>query len=576
MRLTGVPGAFCKQEREKQMKKWWQEAVLYEIYLKSFYDQNGDGIGDLPGVLQKLPVLKELGIDCIWFTPIYASPQVDNGYDVSDYRRIDPAYGTLEDFRRVLERAHELGIRVVMDQVLNHTSDEHYWFRESRKSKDNPYRNYYIWQPPKADGSEPNNWGSYFREGKGSAWEFDPGTGEYYLHQYSVKMPDLNWEYRPLREEIYEMLRWWVSLGVDGFRLDIFTRLKKPEGFPDTRKEPDVLLDRNGFVVDKKMCTNVPGIHEIIHELYTEVFGPCGSYTVGEGAGVNSGNALSYIGKEREELDTVYHFELAGRSKRSMKAEDFRRVQRAWYEVQKAGGWETQHFSNHDSPRQVSSYGNDGEFRTASARLLAVLLLTTPGTPILYQGEEIGMVNVQYGRIEDYNDRYTVGDFRSMTEKGMDPEMALKRLAPISRDNARTPYQWDDSPNAGFTEGTPWLKLNPRYPEINLKKDREDPDGVFSGYRTLIRIRREHPVILDGTLRFYLEDDPAIVAYTRENEEESLLVLANLSDEEVPLSLPRELALRDWKPVFAGRPELDPSLAGKKSMAPWESLVFLS
>ena len=557
------------------MKKWWQEAVLYEIYCKSFFDSNGDGIGDLPGVLEKLPVLKELGIGCIWFTPIYCSPQVDNGYDVSDYRSIDPAYGTMDDFKRVLDTAHSMGIRIVMDQVLNHSSDEHFWFRESRKSKDNPYRNYYIWQPPKADGSEPNNWGSYFREGRGSAWEFDTATGEYYLHQYSVKMPDLNWEYPPLRKEIYEMLRFWADMGVDGFRLDIFTRLKKPEGFPDTQKQPDVLLDRNGFIVDKKMCTNVPGIHEIIHEMHKEVFGPCDVFTVGEGAGVNSENAPGFIGKEREELDTVYHFELAGRSKPVMRAEDFRRVQKAWYEVQKKGGWETQHFSNHDSARQVSNYGAEGKYRIASARLLAVLLLTTPGTPILYQGEEIGMVNVSYDHIEDYNDRYTVGDYRSMVEKGADPKETLAVLAPKSRDNARTPYQWDASPNAGFTKGTPWLRVNPCYPEINLKKDMEDPSGIFRGYQELIRIRAEHPVIPDGEIVFHLEDDPRIIAYTRKNEAESLLVLANLSGEEAPLQLPRELCEKNWKLLFSGRPECGGDLNAKHTLAPWESEVFL-
>ena len=556
------------------MRKWWQEAVLYEIYCKSFYDSNGDGIGDLPGVLEKLPMLRELGVDCIWFTPIYASPQVDNGYDVSDYQSIDPAYGTMEDFRRVLKKAHEFGIRVVMDQVLNHTSDEHFWFRESRKSKDNPYRHYYIWQPPKEDGSEPNNWGSYFREGRGSAWEFDERTGEYYLHQYSVKMPDLNWEYPPLRKEVYEMLRWWADMGVDGFRLDIFTRLKKPEGFPDTRKAPDLLLDRNGFVVDKKMCTNVPGIHEIIHELYTEVFGPKDCFTVGEGSGVTYENALSFIAPDRKELDTVYHFELAGRSKPKMSAEDFRRVEKGWAKVQEAGGWETQHFSNHDSARQVSNYGADGQYRTASARLLAVLLLTTPGTPILYQGEEIGMVNVRFDRIEDYNDRYTVGDYYAMTGQGEDPRTALEKLAGRSRDNARTPYQWDGSTHAGFTTGTPWLKVNPRYTEINLEKDRKDPDGIFSGYQTLIRLRKEHPVILSGKIVFYLENDPRIIAYTRENEDEMLLILANLSGEEAPLSLPEELSERRWKLLFQGRPECPKELSGKKILAPWESAVY--
>ncbi len=306
-------------------KQWWQEAVVYEIYCKSFCDSNGDGIGDLKGVMSKLPMLKELGINTIWFTPIYKSPQVDNGYDVADYYDIDPDYGTLDDFKQLLDMAHSMGIRVIMDQVLNHSSDECMWFQESRKSKDNPYRNYYIWQPPKPDGSEPNNWGSYFREGNGSIWQYDELTGEYCLHQYAIKMPDLNWEYEPLRQEIYKMLRWWVDLGVDGFRLDVFTRLKKTPGFPDTTKEPDVLLDRNGFVVDASMCTNVEGIHDFIHEMYTEVFGPTGCMTVGEGAGVTWENALDYIHPEREELSMVYHFELGHRTRTSLPPEHFRR-----------------------------------------------------------------------------------------------------------------------------------------------------------------------------------------------------------------------------------------------------------
>jgi oligo-1,6-glucosidase len=323
------------------------------------------------------------------------------------------------------------------------------------------------------------------------------------------------------------------------------------------------------------MCTNVPGIHEIIHELHEKVFGPSGVFTVGEGAGVTSENALSYIAEDRGELDTVYHFELAGRSKTTMKAADFRRVQKAWQKVQKNGGWETQHFSNHDSPRQVSAYGAEGQYRAASARLLAVLLLTAPGTPILYQGEEIGMINVTFDRIEDYNDRYTVGDYHSMTEKGADPREALRILAPKSRDNARTPYQWDGSRNAGFTKGMPWLKVNPCYSQINLQKDLEDPAGVFQGYQELIRIRKDHPVILDGELCFYMENDPQIVAYTRENEEEILLILANLSGEAAELNLPGALTGKNWKLLFAGRPECSFGLKAKKSMAPWESEVYL-
>ena len=553
-------------------KKWWQEAVVYEIYCKSFCDSNGDGIGDLKGVMSKLPMLKELGINTIWFTPIYKSPQVDNGYDVADYYDIDPAYGTLDDFKQLLDMAHSMGIRVIMDQVLNHSSDECVWFQESRKSKDNPYRNYYIWQPPKADGSEPNNWGSYFREENGSAWKYDELTGEYYFHQYAVKMPDLNWEYEPLRQEIYKMLRWWVDLGVDGFRLDVFTRLKKTPGFPDTTKEPDVLLDRNGFVVDASMCTNVEGIHDFIHEMYTEVFGPTGCMTVGEGAGVTSQNALDYIHPDREELNIVYHFELSHRRKTDLSPEHFRTVEKRWEEVARKGGWPVQYLSNHDSARQVSCYGNDKEYRVPAAKALATLIHTTPGTPFVYQGEEIGMTNVRYDRIEDYNCCYTVGDYWSMMETGVKPADALEQLAPRSRDNARTPYQWDDSENAGFTNGKPWLKVNPRYTEINLAADRKDPGGIFAWYQQLAQLRKEQPAILDGTLEFLLEDHKQMVVYLRRCEEQTLLVVVNLSNELVQVQMPEQVSGCAWTRLMANY-DVQPEPT-REQWQPWQTEIY--
>lgn len=554
-------------------KKWWQEAIVYEIYCRSFCDSDGDGIGDLKGVMSKLGVLRDLGINCIWFTPIYTSPQVDNGYDVADYRNIDPAYGTLDDFRQLLDMAHSMGIRVIMDMVLNHSSDEHEWFKESRSSKDNPYRNYYIWQPPKPDGSEPNNWGSYFREGNGSAWEYDERTGEYYLHQYSVKMPDLNWEYEPLRCEIYDMLHWWIDMGVDGFRLDVFTRFKKPEGFPDTKKAPDVILDRNGFVMDTSMCTNVEGIHDFLHEMYTEVFGPRESMTVGEGAGVTSENASDYVSEGREEIDMVYHFQLSHRRLYSMSAEHFRDVQKRWAGVIERNGWAVQYLSNHDSARQVSCYGSDGEYRIPSAKLLATLLHTTPGTPFVYQGEEIGMTNVVFDRIEDYNCCYTVGDYHSMIKSGVDPKEAIKTLAPRSRDNARTPYQWNSEKNAGFTSGKPWIKVNPRYTEINLEADRKNPDSIFAYYRALSDIRREHPAIIDGMLEFYLEDHPEIIMYTRKCARETLLVIANYSEKQISLDLPQSLRTGYWSRILSNYSN-SPSLPEKRTLLPWEAEIY--
>ena len=525
--------------------------------------------------MSKLPMLKDLGVNCIWFTPIYTSPQVDNGYDVADYRNIDPAYGTIEDFKTLLDMAHSMGIRVIMDMVLNHSSDEHPWFQESRKSKDNPYRNYYIWQPPKADGSEPNNWGSYFREGNGSAWEYDEQTGEYYFHQYSIKMPDLNWEYEPLRREIYDMLHWWIDLGVDGFRLDVFTRFKKPAGFPDTQKAPDPKLDRNGFVVDTSMCTNVDGIHEIVQELYREVFGPRDCMTVGEGAEVTYKNALDYVCASRNELDMVYHFELASRARYSMSAEFFRNVQKNWADVMAHNAWPVQFLSNHDTARQVSCYGCDSpEYRKISAKLLAALVHTTPGTPFIYQGEEIGMVNVKYDSIEDYNCCYTRGDYSSMVALGATPQEALDALAPRSRDNARTPYQWDATENAGFTTGKPWIKVNPKYPQINLAEDRESNDSIFAFYQELTKMRREDPAIIDGDLQFLLEDHKDIIVYLRRCARQTLLVVANLSGKTVPFPIPEELKKNTWQRRLTNRVDVQPSLDTGADLLPWELEIY--
>lgn len=552
---------------------WWKNAVVYEIYCKSFCDSNGDGIGDLRGVLSKLPVLKELGVNCIWFAPIYPSPQVDNGYDVADYQDIEPAYGTLEDFKDILAAAHGLGIRVILDMVLNHSSDEHPWFRESRSSKDNHYRNYYIWQPPKADGSAPNNWGNYFREADGSAWTLDEQTGEYYLHQYSVKMPDLNWEYEPLRQEIYRMLNWWLDLGVDGFRLDVFTRLKKPAGFPDSPCPPDPRLDRNGFVVDRSMCTNVEGIHEILHGLYTNVFCREGCATVGEGAGVTPENALDYVAAARQEVNMVYHFDLAERGRYAITPGHFRTVQTRWADVIRRGGWAVQYLSNHDSARQVSCYGSDGAYRVPSAKLLATLLHTTPGTPFIYQGEEIGMTSVRFDDIRDYNCRYTVGDYASLVANGAAPQEALDIVAPRSRDNARTPYQWDDSANAGFTTGTPWMKLNPRWPEINLEADRRAPDSIFAYYQKLTRLRAAHPAIVDGDLRFLLDDHPQILAYTRTCADGTLLVVANKSDRPAALHLPEPIRSARWRRILTNLETPRPALE-RTSLEPWEAEVY--
>lgn len=550
-------------------KKWWQEAVVYQIYCKSFCDSNADGIGDLPGVISKLPQLKELGINCIWFTPIYPSPQVDNGYDVADYRNIDPAYGTLEDFKKLLDTAHSMGIRIIMDQVLNHSSDQCYWFQEAKKSRDNPYRNYYIWHDGKPDGSEPNNWGNYFFEGKGSAWEWDETTGQYYLHYYSKHMPDLNWEYEPLRREIYDMMRFWLDMGVDGFRLDVITSLKKPEGFPDYPGE----LGVNGYAQGREQRCNVPGIHEIIREMNEEVFSRYDCMTVGEAARVTVNIASDYIRAERKELDSLYHFDICHRNPQPPTVLEYKNSQIAWSRIVENNAWIAQHLSNHDFPRQVSRFGNDGEYRMESAKLLATLTHTMPGTPYVYQGEEIGMTNVEFATIEEYNDPYTVGQYHAMVKAGIPEEDVWAKLRPISRDNPRTPYQWNAGENAGFTAGTPWLKVNPRYTEINLEADRKAPNSIFAYYQKLIAMRKENPAMVDGIFQMLLPEHPEVVMYLRKCSRQTLLVVANFSNNANKVELPEEVKAHTWQRLLTNRDETTPSLTRDKWL-PWEAEIY--
>ena len=508
------------------MKKWWKEAVVYQIYTKSFYDSNGDGIGDLQGIIQKLDYIKKLGATVIWLNPIYKSPDVDNGYDISDYQSIDERYGTLDDFKELLEKAHARGIRLIMDMVLNHTSDEHRWFQESKKSKDNPYRDYYIWRPAK-NGKEPNNWGNYFYEGRGSAWEFDETTQEYYLHNYSKKMPDLNWDNPNMKEDMCRMMRWWLDLGVDGFRMDAVNRLVKPKGLPDSPNPPTPPVGIYGYVVDRTMCANCPGIHELLHELNQEVFQKYDLMVVGETGNVDAAIAIDYVKEEREEINMVFHFEIA-KNPVLKTAVEIKEIERRWnHVVMEQNGWITQYLSNHDTPRQVSFFGNDKEYRYESATMLGLLMHTHPGTVYIYQGEEIGMTNVDFPSIEYYNEKYTVGKYETMVESGVDPETALNSLKHTSRDNDRTPMQWDDSDNGGFTTGTPWMHSNPNYVDINVVREEEREHSVLRFYRTLTSLRKEHPVMVYGDYHQMLEDDEDLIVYLRQYEKETWLVICN-------------------------------------------------
>ncbi len=550
------------------MKTWWKEAVVYQIYTKSFYDTNGDGIGDLRGIIRKLDYIQSLGATVIWLNPVYKSPDVDNGYDISDYQSIDERYGTLEDFRELLAEAHKRGIRLIMDMVLNHTSDEHVWFQESRKSKDNPYRDFYIWRPAK-DGKEPNNWGNYFYEGRGSAWEYDETTQEYYLHNYSRKMPDLNWDNPRLKEAMCRMMRWWLDLGVDGFRMDAINRLVKPKGLPDSPNPPTPPVGIHGYVVDRTMCANRPGIHELLHELNRQVFSKYDIMVVGETGNVDAAIAIDYVQEERQEINMVFHFEIAKNPVLKTAAE-IKEIQRRWNHVVEQHGWITQYLSNHDTPRQVSWFGNDTTYRYQSATMLALLLHTHPGTVYIYQGEEIGMTNVDFPSIEYYNEKYTVGKYHTMVESGTDPAAALDSLKKTSRDNDRTPMQWNGAPHGGFTTGTPWMHANPNYPQINVEQEEQAEQSVLRFYRTLTGLRKAHPVMVYGTYRQLLEDDPDLIVYKREYESETWLVLCNFYDREHPLpqAVKEELAKGNHRLVLANYPD-----AGEV-LRPYEARIY--
>ena len=520
-------------------KAWWKEAVVYQIYPKSFQDTNGDGIGDLQGIIRHLDYIHDLGATVIWLNPIYASPQVDNGYDISDYQSVHPAFGTLDDFRQLLDEAHRRGIRVILDMVLNHTSDEHRWFQESKKSKDNPYRDFYIWRPAK-NGKEPNNWGNYFYEGRGSAWEWDETTQEYYLHNYSKKMPDLNWDCPAMRQEIYSMLRWWCDLGIDGFRLDAINRLQKPKGLPDSTRPCAPPVNPYGYIVDREMCANQPGIHDLLKELNREVFSRYDIMTVGETGNLTSVKALPYIHEDSHEINMLFHFEIA-KNAHLVSVPEYKDIQKRWADVIRQGGWSTQYLTNHDSPRQISRFGNDREFRVESGKMLAMLSHTQPGTIYVYQGEEIGMINVNFPSIEYYDERYTVGKYHSMVEQGVDPIEALEQLKMMSRDNVRTPMQWSSEQFAGFSDSKPWLSVNPTYTEINVQAAIADPASILYTYKQLIALRKEHPVMVYGDYCPVMEQYENVVAYTRAYEGEKWFMIFNFQAAPQEIEFPEEL-----------------------------------
>ena len=519
-------------------KKWWKEAVVYQIYPRSFMDSNGDGVGDLRGIKSRLSYLKLLGIDVIWLSPVYQSPNDDNGYDISDYRDIMTEFGTLEDFDEMLAEAHKLGIKIVMDLVVNHSSDEHRWFVESRKSKDNPYRDYYIWREAK-DGKEPNNWGSCFG---GSAWEYDQTTDMYYLHMFSKKQPDLNWENPKLRQEVYDMMTWWGERGIDGFRMDVITMISKDQRFPD-----GVVRGNEKFGDSSPYVNNGPRVHEYLKEMNEKVISRFDWMTVGEGAGAGVEDAKRYAGTNENELDMIFTFEHVNLgqtqygkwSDGSFDLVELKKVFQKWEDGLEGVAWNSLYWDNHDQPRAVSRFGDDSPmYREVSAKMIATCLHMLKGSPYIYQGEEIGMTNAYFKSIDDYKDIEAINAYKEYTESGlMTEEEMLNCLKMVSRDNARTPMQWDDSANAGFTTGTPWISVNKNYTQINAKAALEDKDSVFYYYQKLIQLRHENEIIVEGVFHGLLEDNDDIYAYERTLGDEKLVVACNFTNKEVPCDL---------------------------------------
>lgn len=553
-------------------QKWWKEAVAYEIYPRSFMDSNGDGIGDLPGVASRLDYLKELGVDVIWLCPMYRSPNDDNGYDISDYQAIMEEFGTMADFDRLLAETHSRGMRLILDLVVNHTSDEHPWFVESRSSRGNPRRDYYIWRDGK-NGAEPNNWESIF---SGPAWEYDEGTGQYYMHIFSRKQPDLNWENPAMRREIYAMINWWLDKGIDGFRIDAITHIKKVPGLPDL-PNPDKLPYVSSFEGHR----NREGIHEFLRELTRETFDRYDIMTVGEAGGVRIRDARQWVGEEPGKFNMIFQFETNNLWEKGPRGSfdliRYKEVMTGWQKALEGHGWNALFLENHDLPRSVSTWGDDGRYRKESAKALAAMFFLMQGTPFLYQGQEIGMTNVRFESIEEYNDVSAKNLYRIQRENGVSHEEIMAGIWKNGRDNSRTPMQWDDSPHGGFTAGTPWLKVNPNYREINVREAMADPDSIYHFYKKLIRLRKEHPVAVYGAYDLILPEHRQIYAYTRTLQRNRLLVAANLFPADAACTLPDSIGIGpDARLLLANLPvSAAASDTRELALRPYECRVYL-
>jgi len=566
------------REREDDWRRW----VVYQVYPRSFADSDSDGVGDLRGVLARLDYLQRLGVDVIWLSPVYRSPMDDNGYDISDYTDVDPLFGTLADLDELIAELHTRGMRLVMDLVVNHTSDEHPWFTESRGRRDNPKRDWYWWRDPRpgttggTPGAEPTNWESHF---SGPTWAWDTTTGQYYLHIFSPKQPDLNWENPEVRQAIFAMMRWWLDRGVDGFRMDVINMISKDTSLPDTEPRPG---SRYGPGDQHFICG--PRNHEFLADMYREVFAgrPGHVLTVGEMPGVTIGEAVLFTAAERHELDMVFQFEHVqldiGAHKydlRPLSIPALKASMASWQTGLAGRGWNSLYFGNHDQPRSVSRFGDDGEHRVASAKTLATVLHLHQGTPYVYQGDELGMANSPFAAISDYRDIQAVNFYAEAAARpDADLPALLLAMARMSRDQGRTPVQWDASPGAGFTTGTPWLAINPDYTEVNAAAEVGDPSSVFEHYRQLIALRHAEPVVTDGDFELLLPEHPAIWAFLRRGAEAELLVAANFCSDVVKVPLPLEGDWADAAVILANLPDAPLAPQPDLELRGWESVVW--
>jgi alpha-glucosidase len=552
------------------IKKWWKEAVSYQIYPRSFMDSNGDGLGDLRGVISKLDYLKDLGIDVIWICPFFKSPNADNGYDISDYQEVAGSFGTMADFDELLHEIHARGMKLILDLVINHTSDEHPWFIESRSSKDSPKRDWYIWQDGNGD-LPPNNWESIF---SGSSWEYDARTHQYYLHLFARKQPDLNWSNEEVRKALYKMVNWWLDKGIDGFRVDAISHIKKRDGFPNMPNP-----NKYEYVRAFDMHTNQDGIQTFLKELKEETFAKHNIVTVGEANGVGIHQADEWVGEQNGQFNMIFQFEHLGLwdkdTDKTVNVPALKATLSKWQTGLQHKGWNALFWENHDQPRSVSSWGNDSVYWEESAKMLGACYFFMQGTPFIYQGQEIGMTNVQFDSIYDYDDVGMINFYNIELANGRSHNELMQIIYRSGRDNSRTPMQWSAEENGGFTTGTPWMKMNPNYKEINVAQQMKNPDSIYHFYKKMIRLRKQYEVLVYGDYQLHLPDHPAVFAYTRTLNDQSALVLCNFKQGEFDISLDT-IQIPQSQLILANYQDAEISFATKLTLRPYETRVYLS